>query len=305
MRRWLSLHVRYHDIAAQDNLLLRCVKPLFVDLTSVGLSAQHFFIRYSAGGPHLRLRVLPIAHKEDACRRIMVHRVADFLRSCPSQARPTLPAPYAEDNSWTYVPYEPEVARYGGRYGLTLAERHFQDSTDLALTILQRAVSFDDTAGAKLAYALQITAILPLAAGFPKSTVWRFFHDIAARALMDAEPTDDEYPSLLTHLTNPLQASFRRLPDCQSISDHFHDQPIAIWTASTKKISENLKAYLSSVPQELWRQLYGETTPDGKYLQIIQDYAHMFINRLGFTVQQEARIYQLSRDTWRSLAGTS
>lgn len=305
MRRWLSLHVSYHDIAAQDNFLLQCVKPLFDHLTSAGLSAQYFFIRYSAGGSHLRLRVLPIAHHEDDCRRIMIQRVAAFLESCPFQARPTPSASYAEDKSWSFVPYEPEVARYGGRYGLTLAERHFRDSSDLALTILQRTVAFENIWGAKLAYALQIIAILPLAAGFPKSTVWRFFDNIAARALIANGTTDDVYPSSLANLTIPLQSCLRRLPDLRHINDHLRDQPIAIWTASTTTICEHLKAYLLGIPQELWRQLYGKTTPDDKYVQIIQDYVHMFTNRLGFTVEQEAQIYQLSRDTWRSLANTS
>src|SRR5689334_16190255 len=55
---WMSAHLYYQG--PLDLLLRELVVPLVRDLGGRGLLAQHFFLRYWQGGPHLRLRLRPV-----------------------------------------------------------------------------------------------------------------------------------------------------------------------------------------------------------------------------------------------------
>jgi hypothetical protein len=161
---WLAMHIYY--AARPQPLLAQCVGPLVDGLRRDGLLANYFFINYWLEGPHVRLRLRPAspAH-EDEVRRRAEEAVAAFLRRRPalynveagflSELYNTLFDMELDDleradyvgadgrmnvrpnNSFVWLPYEPEYGKYGGPAGVELAEWHFRHSTDLVLEAMR------------------------------------------------------------------------------------------------------------------------------------------------------------------------
>ncbi|MFF5445571.1 lantibiotic dehydratase C-terminal domain-containing protein [Streptomyces sp. NPDC012888] len=162
---WQAVHVFY--AANPRPLLLDCVRPLVAELTGEGLIAGHFFINYWLEGPHVRLRLRPSSPEaEEEVRRRTEEAVGAFLRARPALyqvdsgflnefyntlfdiefpdgdraafAGPDGRMNLRPNNSFSWVPYEPEYGKYGGPAGVELAEWHFAHSSDLVTDALGR-----------------------------------------------------------------------------------------------------------------------------------------------------------------------
>jgi Lantibiotic biosynthesis dehydratase C-term len=159
------VHVFY---ASNPNpLLTECVAPLVARLREQGLIRRYFFIKYWQEGPHVRLRLLPTTSGDAPAVRARVEAALDeFLRVRPSlfEVDPDLLGSFHRDmyvfeygeeawerdyggagmpirpnNSYAYMPYEPEHDRYGGEVGVAVAEWHFEHSSDMVLRLLASA----------------------------------------------------------------------------------------------------------------------------------------------------------------------
>lgn len=151
---WVSAHVFYQGDLTE--LLTNAVSPLVHQMTLDGLAAGWFFLRYWEGGPHLRLRVLPASgHAGDAIRALIADRLdrylrerpsaglmkhADYLRLAPIFAARERLSSYAErlypNNSVVFLPYRREHHRYGHGSSIEAVERHFVESSRLAVSLL-------------------------------------------------------------------------------------------------------------------------------------------------------------------------
>jgi thiopeptide-type bacteriocin biosynthesis protein len=157
---WQAIHIYY--AGNRRPMLTDCIRPLVAGLREDGLLSGYFFINYWLEGPHVRLRLRP--SRPDAtgplCQRAEA-AIGGFLRSRPAlyevstetffevynrmfdleftdaerqqyldaDGRMRLEA----NNSYKYVPYEPEYGKYGGVAGVALAEWHFEHSSDLVI----------------------------------------------------------------------------------------------------------------------------------------------------------------------------
>ncbi|HBL29336.1 MAG TPA: hypothetical protein DD490_21095 [Acidobacteria bacterium] len=135
---WASIHVYYHEATGRS--VRGFVYPLVTNLAKEGSITGFFFIRHGLGGPHIRLRLRPVAGAREHILDRMAHFARTFLtrepsmRSLPSDAIQSsntaiLKADPHEiddsvypDNSYHVAPFRPEIGRYGGpgRYGLSL-----------------------------------------------------------------------------------------------------------------------------------------------------------------------------------------
>jgi thiopeptide-type bacteriocin biosynthesis protein len=169
VNKHVSIHI-FYNVPNLRPLLVECVDPLLVRLHSAGLISSYFFIRYWMGGPHVRLRLLPSPGVErHQLTEIVGPMIETYLRTKPSlfgvDARSAGPfmrkmfeAEYGKEayekqygnsggirifptNSFEYVDYEPEYARYGGPRGVELAEQHFRVSSSVALSVLRKSNS--------------------------------------------------------------------------------------------------------------------------------------------------------------------
>ncbi|WJI81252.1 MULTISPECIES: thiopeptide-type bacteriocin biosynthesis protein [unclassified Mesorhizobium] len=157
------MHV-FYNVDDLRTIINECIRPTVEELLNSGLVSRFFFIRYWEGGTHIRLRLLP---SSDAMRDAVMHQAAGrvrlYLDKYPSLFEPDpkvmIPAmrrlfvteygtasysmrygeadiPLRPNNAISFETYEPEVARYGGKYGVSLAEQHFHISSLTALKIL-------------------------------------------------------------------------------------------------------------------------------------------------------------------------
>ena len=133
LRLWRAVRVFYHG--DQDAMLRNLVWPLLTRLTTEKLSDRFYFVRYSLGGPHLRLR-WRLRQEADARRaeNLLADLARDFFDTRPSLS-PWLPERIlatnralattdaaavaevdlvAQDNSWCKSSAQFEIARYGG-----------------------------------------------------------------------------------------------------------------------------------------------------------------------------------------------
>ncbi|USX56355.1 lantibiotic dehydratase C-terminal domain-containing protein [Lentzea sp. HUAS12] len=151
---WVCLHV--HLSHRQDDYLRDVVRPLFQSMMDGELVDRCFFLRYWQEGPHIRVRLHPrISADRARIRHALLENSSDWLREGPA-------APEIDERSWLdavrpwaaaegerdVLPplphgslvestYRPEHDRYGRGAVLEAVERHFTDSSRLALRHLE------------------------------------------------------------------------------------------------------------------------------------------------------------------------
>lgn len=154
---WLSAHIFW--TGPLDELLRGCVAPVVAYASWHRLATRIFFIRYAEGGPHIRLRLsVASAEAQHELTAYLLAQVADFQRSMPPKLAEAAPVRVS------FVPYEPETARYGGPVGLPLAEAFFEASSRAALHWLgsqELATSANCLPTALLLHSIFVGACLP------------------------------------------------------------------------------------------------------------------------------------------------
>lgn len=138
LNSWESVHLPFiggiYDKSC-DVLIRDFVAPLIVEARVRSLVGKAFFIRYSEGGPHVRLRLLPRPRAPEAIRCLVEDAWSGYLQEGRAGRTMRLTP------SW--VPYEPELARYGGAVVMRDAENCFDASSTMALAVLSEEVSGD------------------------------------------------------------------------------------------------------------------------------------------------------------------
>lgn len=147
---WRSFHLFLADPDGSDALLRDMIGPDLCALVASGQARSWFFIRYWENGPHLRVRIA--APDAQACAALLARWRNALPRYLGSQH--ALPAAYPDDmvfersdvdaaaRRWLpqgtlrEIPYEPELARYGGAAALPISEDLFAASSALALDLI-------------------------------------------------------------------------------------------------------------------------------------------------------------------------
>lgn len=319
IRMWSSLHV--WPQVPLDGFLADVIAPLVQGLRESGEIEQYFFIRYSEGGPHIRLRLLP-AHGVDAealARRAEneVRRSRAVLTTAPG---PSPPSAGSDELMIRHIPYDPEVERYGGEHALPLAEGHFQDSSDAILRVLGTgARSYSQQIG----MGVQLHVAFARAFGIPLSGTVRLFGLLAEAMLPRIYGETRSSRSTATgsmEKERVIRSEFDRcfeeahsriVPQLVGVwrqaSEPGADTPawLRAWVESTRRFSHALRAL--DVRREItypdwWRSLNPELDnddPEQRLLYLHSSYIHMTNNRLGISLYDEAYVAYLIH---RSLA---
>jgi thiopeptide-type bacteriocin biosynthesis protein len=127
---WVSVYIplkRSVHGAEGDATVHDVIAPTVRECEEQGLVKCAFFVRYFDTIPHLRLRLLPKkARDESTIVRVIQERWAVTHKS----------PIHSPDELLRWVPYEPELGRYGGSEGVESAERLFYASSKAAFGIL-------------------------------------------------------------------------------------------------------------------------------------------------------------------------
>lgn len=192
-RDWVGAHVFHRG--DQDLLVTRAVAPVCEELARAGHVEDWFFLRYWEGGPHVRVRLRATA-PAGGIRAAVARRCAHHLVDHPSPRDDWSQREY-ESVAWQraagerltkwdhhlrpvdtleFTAYEPEHRAYGEGRALHAVERHFTESSRIAVRLL--STPRDRRAAAALAMlTLAVAACEPdldrAAARFAAARTWR------------------------------------------------------------------------------------------------------------------------------------
>ncbi|MFI5913337.1 thiopeptide-type bacteriocin biosynthesis protein [Dactylosporangium sp. NPDC051541] len=166
---WVSAHAFFQSDL--DLLVKQVVAPLVDEFAARRMASDFFFLRYWEGGPHLRLRVRPAAGVSPVdVRRVIAARFGQYLSRNPSAERmsaaqyeavaPQLAlreqmrswtAALYPNNSVSFIAYRREHERYGHGASIQAVERHFVESSRIALRVVTLAAPAERRATLALA----------------------------------------------------------------------------------------------------------------------------------------------------------
>ncbi len=128
-RPWLSAYLPYAGSLYADTcdrILTTFVWPFVETCIDNQIVTCWFFVRYSDGGPHVRLRLLPSPGVPGST---LQGRFDDYVRRHLSLGR-------AAVRGVRWATYDPEYERYGGRPAMRVVEESFRESSEHAIAEL-------------------------------------------------------------------------------------------------------------------------------------------------------------------------
>lgn len=305
---WVCAHIFYDT--DQDVLLTGCVRPLVAELTAEGLLGQYFFLRYWEGGPHVRLRLLPARTTDrDAIERLAAERIREFLARTPAadvvdRSRFTQVAAglaglegrsghddvVRPNNSVEFLPYEREHTDYGHGAAIAAVERHFLESSELALTVVAARATVEQRA--LLAFDL-IVGVFALCDEVRDQ--WARHGGPPLPFGSGPEATDVE-PRYLAQ-RDKLRARARLTWRMADEPDTGRPDQRAYWLASVRRLRETLHALEETggfasewADSPLAEPLGLSATQHPATSLVLLRCAHLVNNRLGLTLWQENQL---------------
>jgi thiopeptide-type bacteriocin biosynthesis protein len=297
-RRWLSAHLDFsHDRAVlydehADAIVLDVVAPFVARCRARGWISRYFFIRYSDGYSHVRLR---LEGSPDVLSQRVGPALVDHVRAVSpgvlidgAAAAPIECSPQVVALRW--VPYEAETERYGGPYALSVAETLFSASSDAALALLPTI--WAQPRNVRLGRALlAMLAMVHPHATHPADAIAFFdaFHRQYLRAIAPNEGTraglDRRFRQGVHGQEATLPAyvleAWDRLTFTESVSP-----PIDTLAAAAKAACAELRVLQNAGKLCMCPGSADESRP--VLFGIVASYVHMMNNRLGVRLDEEA-----------------
>lgn len=299
-REWLSVYLFFDGwIYAPDcDRIVMDVAETFVRrCRAEGWIDQHFFIRYSEFGPHVRLRFYgdPRTLGGEVWPALVEH-VRAHSPAAEIDARPAEPGvvrrPEGRAVQVTHVArveYEPETERYGGPDALLVSERAFEISSDAAYALIGKMGAERSSRLGKGLLGMVVLVHLfardrEQAAQFMQMYSTNYLRAMAREegsreALLDA--FDQGFSTQAETLMEYVDAIWEAMDDGDSLSD-----TLDAYVAGMRGIREEVRALFDQgrvlsmgEPAQEWERAWQPLVPS---------YLHMMNNRLGITIQEES-----------------
>lgn len=276
-RQWLSVHLFFDgDIyrTAADRVILDHVAPVAQRCFEAGWARRWFFIRYAAGGPHIRLRLEVTPQTTEDCRRLVAEQAADG----------------GPIRSLVWSPYEPEVERYGGAQGVVVSEELFCHSSAIAVELLgqltpgERSLRLGKATLAALVLLHVFTESPRLAAEMCHNYGTNYLHQMVGEGTVAEgylRAFDRGRRRQGEALAGYVEAVWRALDDGASLTPVM-DRYRHHLTACRDRLAQ-----LSEQGRLVPRFELQSDSPRLQAATIFPSYLHMMSNRLGVTVQEE------------------
>lgn len=297
---WLSAHLYFQGelySTEGDRVVLAVVKPFVRGCQERNWIERYFFVRYSDPRPHIRLRVygprtVISETVQPALRRHVLHPSGGALDTAVLTASRSNPSTDGQhpisDIRW--VPYEPEVERYGGADAVAVAENHFHSSSETCADLLE-AIGESDRA-VRLGKALLCMVTLAHAFCRDRAEAASFISQYGTSYLRSLAREESQRSRLLgvfesgykqqaDHLILYVNEAWRRLESTQSLSsalDLYHHQ-LRDTERRLRFLHEERRLVQYSVVTETWQT-------NGR--PIANSYLHMMSNRMGVTIPEES-----------------
>jgi len=281
-------------------MILEVAAPFIGRAETEGWIDGSFFIRFRDTGPHVRLRVHTVGDGLDAVVReaFVAHARTIWPEVTVGDAPPVATGRQpGEVLSIRWLPYIAEEERYGGRAGVSVAERVFAASSRAACGLLRKidpALRDSRLGKALLAMLVLIHAVAPDAAAAAG------FADVYSSANLRIFAREE---GASVHWSGAFDAAYAR--QAETLGEYV----IETWTRLLTRdpvipeldryredLADPVDALLALAATGSLRQYGGRVTAPGEVLRrIVPSYVHMMNNRLGVTIQEEAYLAYLIR----------
>lgn len=269
---WLSVYIYSTDL----NSVLRLVVPEILK-QGKGLYSRFFFIRYYEPGSHVRLRL--------SCKQVSQRNKLQLLISKIIQREGCL---------FEFVPYMPELIRYGGELGLEFAESFFQFSSRFVLDVISKA-TFNINVALGIALKLQMIFINSFFHSINERVQFLAFGELSWNQwLIDTGLVKDEnyFNKRNESFQRQKEKMFKSLESLQIILNAqmcFEDQLLEEWQDKTSYYSKKFDCSFHEFEfkDSSINTAKQESCGYRKWL-LAQSYIHMHNNRLGILYEDEA-----------------
>ena len=181
---WIEVRLYYEE--PWEEFLIKIIKPYCDTVLGSGAAERYFYIRYWERGPHIRLRFYGKKQTlEEILKPNLQGHFSNFFDRKPSHRdEPNYPKNVAPEDIWQannsvqFVDYEPETARYGGKYGLEIVEKHFFNSSKIVLESMSKIGLKNWSYEQALGIAIKLHLSFVHAAGFDIFTAKNFFKEV-------------------------------------------------------------------------------------------------------------------------------
>lgn len=309
---WLSLHLFYAENL--DTFLASTLKAYTDTIIKTGAAQRFFFIRYQERGPHIRLRIQGDADVlENIIKENAVEHFSNYFRMYPSKRfdpnqHPDTPAEqrWLPNNSIQLIDYEPETERYGGEFGLKLAENHFFISSKVVLEAMSVGPWNDQQA---IGVAMKLHLGMANKLGMDLDKAADFFASIYAHwlpvAIARERITQAQYQQQ-QHLINEnyeqgfldqkedLVSFIAALLEAFSSENEFEEDYFNEWLNHCKRLGQEFRLaqaqnQLKPRSKDFLMKIQAEIDEtDAELWQFYADFIHLTNNRLGIGNEDES-----------------
>lgn len=300
---WLSAYLFFPQgiyTGECDRVILDVAEPFLRRVQEEGWASQHFFIRYSEFGPHVRFRLRgDPAHLEE----VVWPALQAHVRTLYPDVRDGRPGPgealQGEPGQVTHlarVGYEPETERYGGPEGVRLAERFFEVSSEAAYALLKKTHPTERSS--RLGKGLLTMVVMAYAFQPERELVVRFSHQYGINYLRALARDEEGREAWL--------GAFGSGYDQQAANLGMYVEEVWSRMEERESLSDALDAYLEGLAPVVadFDRLFAEGKllaregvpyPDraSAVMGITSSYWHMMNNRLGVSIQEESYLAYL------------
>lgn len=299
-REWLSVYLFFDGwiyTTDCDRVIVDVAEPFVRRCQAQGWIDQHFFIRYSEFGPHVRLRLLG---QPDVLGGEVWPALVEHLRAhnpgVQIDARPETPGvPKREEGQpvrvthAARVAYEPETDRYGGPYALVVSERAFEVSSDAAYALIARMGTERSSRLGKGLLGMVIVIHIfadgrEQGSGFTQMYSTNYLRSVAREedgreALLEA--FDQGFSNQSQTLMEYVDAIWEAMDDGDALSD-----TLDAYAAGMRAIRDEVRALFDEGRVQAGGQTAAEWVR--AWQALLPSYIHMMNNRLGITIQEES-----------------
>jgi hypothetical protein len=287
-RAWRAYHLYYHG--DQNLMLRRSIQPLMKELLDRGLIDRFYFVRYSLGGPHIRLR-WRLTNQDAQClaEAALAEGISQFFTLCPSTK--SMPreeiqklnesvlldsdpsGPQEEDgifgdNSWRLSSPLFEVARYGGweRLGASLDLFCLSSANVLCLLVERESWS----------------------GGWERTIFMR----LALHLAWGLVEKEDEFLAVAAYCVRKTEGPYQRIiADADTVFEKQSAQITALIHEELAKGDPELMGYLDQGSFLLANQL--RSLEWRKCHHLAASHLHMTANRLGLNNAEEIYVLRI------------
>ena len=327
-KKWLAAYLYYSE--PWEALLVDAVYPFAKKILAEKLADQFFFIRYWERGPHIRLRFKGNARAlNEIVKPALIDHFECYFKDHPTKREdPDWLKDVAdqyqwfENNSVQFIPYEPEIKRYGGPVSMLLSEQQFQASSRAILEIIKESKDWDYTRALGAAIQLHLGFAYGLGMDLQEASDFytRLYQNWLPRAyyFFEKDVSKDELDKRKKETLDAFELNFKQqkatlLPFFETVWEaltegrEFEQEWLNQWVNDMRAIGDQLKAIQNDgklVPPE-WYVMKNPTSIHQRKQQerwgIYDSYIHMTNNRLGILNRDEGFLGYLIKESLNAI----